>query len=277
MDKQRREESEIEIDFTNEVKAKKRQKKTKQKFKHMPKWEKIFIVVISILLIIAIVLGGALIYVMSGIRGEELKSDDLGISSDISDKYGTNQVKNIAIFGVDTRNVNSFKGNSDVIMIVSVDKKKNTVKIASVLRDSYVAIEGKNNQKITHAYGYGGAELAVKTLNKNFNMDITDYVTVNFFKLSEAIDALGGVDIEITESERKQINEIANSEGRKVPLVKKSGLVHLTGEQAVTFARLREMDSDVVRSSRQKKLIDALLVQVKSINPVKYPEFVNKM
>ncbi|MEG1835490.1 MAG: LCP family protein [Oscillospiraceae bacterium] len=282
MNKKNREENEVEIDFSEGLNPKKGIKKSnkkskKNRFKSLPKWEKALIIIISILLVIALILGGVLIYVMSGLHGEELKQENLGISADISDKYGKSEIKNIVVFGVDTRNDNNFKGNSDVIMIVSVDKKKNTVKLSSILRDSYVAIDGKSNQKITHAYGYGGAELAVKTLNKNFNMDITDYVTLNFGKLSEAIDMLGGVDLEITESERFQINSISNDDGRKVPLVKKSGNVHLTGQQAVTFARLREADSDVVRSSRQKKVIDALIVQAKLVNPIKYPELVNKM
>src|SRR5699024_8489086 len=145
---------------------------------------------------------------------------------------------NVALFGVDTRDEDSFSGRSDTIIIASVDKKNNVVKLTSILRDSYVAIEGHKNQKITHAYMYGGAELAIKTINQNFGMNITDYVTVNFAKVAEAIDVLGGVDLEITERERVEVNNIGDDEDPDFPYIEESGMVHLNGKQAVVYARI---------------------------------------
>ena len=151
------------------------------------------------------------------------------------------------------------------------------MKLSSILRDSYVAIEGHKNQKITHAYAFGGAQLAVKTINQNFAMNITDYATVNFFKLGEAIDLLGGIDIEVTEAERAHLNDIGDDENPNFGYLNESGMVHLTGEQAVVYARLRKIDSDVARSNRQKKVIEALLVQARKVSPSKYSEMLKTM
>lgn len=183
----------------------------------------------------------------------------------------------MALFGVDTRDEDSFSGRSDSIIIVSVDKNNNIVKLTSILRDSYVAIEGHKNQKITHAYAFGGAELAIKTLNQNFGMNITDYATINFYKLADAIDILGGVDIEVSEAERKHLNSIGDDDNPDFNYLEESGLVHLTGEQAVVYARLRKIDSDVERSNRQRKVIEALIVQAKKVSPAKYGEMVRTM
>ena len=159
-------------------------------------------------------------------------------------------------------------------MIVSIDKAKNDVKLISVLRDSCVAIDGHGNQKITHAYAYGGAELAIKTLNQNFNMNITDYATINFYKLAEAIDILGGVDIDITEDERLELNNIGDDDNPNFQYVEKSGMVHLTGEQASVYSRIRKRDSDNARVDRQKKVIECLIDKARNISPTKYADLV---
>ena len=145
------------------------------------------------------------------------------------------------------------------------------------MRDSYVAIEGHKNQKITHAYAFGGAELAIKTINQNFGMNITDYATINFYKLADAIDILGGIDIEVTEAERKHLNDIGDDENPDFNYLDEAGTVHLNGEQAVVYARLRKIDSDVARSNRQRKVIEALIVQAKKVSPAKYAEMVRTM
>ena len=205
---------------------------------------------------------------------KNVDKDNLGVSDDIANKYGKTDIVNIALFGVDTRDKDSFSGRSDSIMIVSIDKAKNDVKLISVLRDSYVAIDGHGNQKITHAYAYGGAELAIKTLNQNFNMNITDYATINFYKLAEAIDILGGIDIDITEDERLELNNIGDDDNPNFQYVEKSGMVHLTGEQASVYSRIRKRDSDNARVDRQKKVIECLIDKARNISPTKYADLV---
>ena len=105
-------------------------------------------------------------------------------------------------------------------------------------------VPGYGQTKINHAYAYGGAELAIQTINENFNLDITDYAAVNFDSLADVIDVMGGIDLEVTEEERYQINAYL-LEGE--PL-RESGMVHLNGPQAVSYARIRKIDSDTTVS-----------------------------
>lgn len=242
----------------------------------LAKWKRVTVYVVVAVLLVFLIAFLTVYGIYNNFRAG-VDEKDLGISSDISEKYGETDIVNIALFGVDTRDENSFSGRSDTIMIVSVDRKNNVVKLSSILRDSYVAIEGHKNQKITHAYAFGGAQLAIKTINQNFAMNITDYATVNFFKLGEAIDLLGGIDIEVTEAERVHLNDIGDDENPSFGYLNESGLVHLTGEQAVVYARLRKIDSDVARSNRQKKVIEALLVQARKVSPSKYSEMLKTM
>lgn len=247
--------------------------KLKRKWKNLKKWQRVVIIVVAVILLLAAV-SCALVFGMWGGFKKNVDKDNLGVSDDIANKYGKTDIVNIALFGVDTRDKDSFSGRSDSIMIVSIDKAKNDVKLISVLRDSCVAIDGHSNQKITHAYAYGGAELAIKTLNQNFNMNITDYATINFYKLAEAIDILGGVDIDITEDERLELNNIGDDDNPNFQYVEKSGMVHLTGEQASVYSRIRKRDSDNARVDRQKKVIECLIDKARNISPTKYADLV---
>ena len=264
----------------NNGKKPKKESKLKKKWAALKKWQRVVIVIVCVIILLAVIALATVYGVYNGFT-TKLDSDDLGISDEIENKYGKTDVFNVAVFGVDTRDENSFKGLSDTIMILSIDAKNKSVKIVSILRDSYVAIDGHKNQKITHAYSFGGAPLAIKTINENFNMNITDYATINMHKLADAIDVLGGIDIEITESEMNQINQEAlygdpNAQ-RGAALVNNYGQVHLDGDQAVIFCRLRKQDSDNARSNRQKMVINALLTQARKVSPTKYAEVVKTM
>ena len=115
--------------------------------------------------------------------------------------------RNIAIFGVDSRSDDYGIGNrSDCIIIASINNSTGDIKLISVYRDTYVNIEGHGLDKITHAYSYGEAPLAVKTLNTNLDLNINEFVTVNFDSVAEAVDQLGGVQLTITSDEIKYIN-----------------------------------------------------------------------
>ena len=253
-----------------------RNSKFGKKWFGMKKWKRIVVYVVLAVLLLALLLFGVVYGIYNSFRNS-INEDNLGITTDIEDKYGDTGIFNVALFGVDTRDEDSFSGRSDTIIIVSIDRANNTVKLSSILRDSYVAIEGHKNQKITHAYMYGGAELAIKTLNQNFGMNITDYVTVNFAKVAEAIDVLGGVDLEITERERVEVNNIGDDDDPDFPYIEEAGMVHLNGKQAVVYARIRHIDSDVARSERQRKVLDALLVKARQISPTRYAEVLRTM
>ena len=262
-----------------DAKAEKRKNSKFRNSKFGKKWfalskgQRVTIWVLCILLVLVLAVFGTVYGMFSRVQNS-VDEGNLGISTDIEDKYEKTNITNIALFGVDTRNKKSFEGRSDTIMIASVDKETGTIKLTSILRDSEVAIEGHGKQKIAHAYALGGPELAIKTLNQNFQLNISDYATVNFSTLGEAIDVVGGVDVEITERERKHMNDIGDDDDPNFPYIKKSGQVHLNGKQAVVYARIRKLDSDNKRAERQKIVLEQVIQKAKKISPAKYGEMV---
>ena len=218
----------------------------------------------------------------------ELPSDpsELGISSQteesgLVDDASDASITNIALFGVDRRDETE-AARSDVIMIATVDKRHNKIKLASVMRDSYVPVEGCGKTKINAAYFYGGPTLAIKTLNQVFGLNITDYVTVNFREMAAIVDAVGGVEIDISEAERKDANqnmiEQAAMDGSKVDTIQQAGLQTLSGMQAVGYARIRYVgNADFERTQRQRNVMQAIFKKGKSMSPLQYPEMIQKM
>ncbi len=207
---------------------------------------------------------------------DALSDTELGVNSMLS-----NSVTNIALFGIDTRNVNGARGNSDSIMILSIDKANNTIKITSVMRDTLVPIEGRGANKVNAAYAYGGPELAVKTLNQVFNLNIRDYATVNFAGMAEIIDAMGGIEVDLTEAERQDANKhirwLAITSGTPSAQIQKAGPQTLTGTQAVAFARIRYVSTssgvrdDYGRTDRQRYVMEQLFNKALSMGKSKYP------
>lgn len=169
--------------------------------------------------------------------------------------------RTIAVFGVDSRDGNVNKGtNADVIMICNIDRDTGEIRLVSVFRDTYMNIsEGSTYNKINAAYANGGASQALAALNKNLDLDISEYVTFNWKSVADGINMLGGVDVEITKAEFKYINSFITETVQKtgIPSVhlKSAGLNHLDGVQAVAYARLRKMDTDYARTERQRLII----------------------
>lgn len=208
---------------------------------------------------------GVFAYMVGGLNRSDINEENLSANE------GLEGVINIALYGVDSRN-NDYTGRSDAILICSVNGKTGQIKLVSVARDTYVSVPGYYNTKINHAYAYGGPELAIQTLNQNFGMDIKDYVTVNFESLADIIDEMGGVMIDVTEEERYQVNAYLQ---RGEPL-SETGMVNLTGAQAVSYSRIRKIDSDSMRASRQREVLAALFDKALDINPLNYPSYVRK-
>ena len=186
---------------------------------------------------------------------------------------------NILLLGVDARKDVTDIGLSDVIMICSIHRETGEIKLTSIARDTAVTLPGyKNMNRINTAYKFGGMsgekngvkdagpKLAMRTVNYNFDMNIEKFVTVNFFGLAAIIDSLGGVDIELTKKDATRINYELRKEPlddvKRDPVEGVEGVHHLDGMQAVTFARIRGIDNDFVRTSRQRKLLEVLLKQV---------------
>lgn len=233
------------------------------------------------LLVVLVLVGAGCLYVFGFLlRGLTVTSisDDPSALGIQAGAFSDPQIQNIALFGVDAREEDDDTGRSDSLMILTVDKRHNKLKLTSILRDSEVQIEGYGSDKITHAYAYGGPELAIKTLNQNFYLDIQDYVTVNFFQMAKIVDAFGGVDLTITEDEMHEINNNLTAlylESEDFSLsdsdyLHEYGEVHLTGKQAVAYARIRHLDSDNVRASRQQQVLEALVQSLKQKNPLEY-------
>ena len=167
---------------------------------------------------------------------------------------------NIAVFGIDSRDSSIGRGNnSDVIIIVNINKGTGEIKLVSVFRDTYLKIGDDSYNKINAAYCLGGPQQAIKALNEDMDLNITDYVTFNWKAVATAINILGGVDIELSKSEFAYINafitETVNGTGIGSVQLEHAGMNHLDGVQAVAYARLRLMDNDYARTERQRKII----------------------
>ena len=188
---------------------------------------------------------------------------------------------NILLLGVDALNAGSQR--SDTMIIASIDN--GSLKLTSIQRDMLVSIEDHGKTKINAAYAYGGPELAMRTVNEAFDMNIMRYVVVDFTVLVKMVDALGGISMDITESEMEHINKnVWLSRKVFVPLgysakeLKEYGEdVKLNGLRALAYARIRKLDSDFVRTSRQRAVIEAMLDKLKGRlwNPVTVARFLS--
>ena len=158
------------------------------------------------------------------------------------------------------------------LLLIGTDQK--TVKMVSFLRDMYVKIPGKGSNRINASYAWGGAELLEKTLAENFGVTVDAYVAVNFERLVDVIDAIGGVEVEVSEAERVQLNSILKFYNTKIgdkesdQLLEQSGYQLLTGKQALCFSRIRKIDSDFARTSRQRTVIEAAFHKVMEMDMI---------
>ena len=174
------------------------------------------------------------------------------------------------IFGVDSRTNQLGKGTrSDSIMIVHVNHDANTIKVASVFRDCMVHIEGRKKfEKITHAHYYGGPKLALSTVNENFDLDATHYITVNFNSVAKLVDIIDGIDYEITKEECKHMGSRFTE----------AGTYHLTGKEVVTYSRIRKAaGGDYKRSERQRDMLFEIFKKAKTLSNVEKIELVDRM
>lgn len=182
----------------------------------------------------------------------------------------SDDVMNILLIGTDSRG--SDRGRSDAMILVSVNSRKKTIVLTSFLRDIYLRIPSVGNNRLNSAYAYGGASLLIKTFRENFGIVIDRYAQVDFFSFIDIIDALGGVRINVTSAEIQQINSNLKEINRIRGLsqntysmkTSQAGAVRLNGSQALAYARIRKIGSDVARAERQRKLLTALMSELRS-------------
>ncbi|MCM8710676.1 LCP family protein [Clostridium sp. SYSU_GA19001] len=208
------------------------------------------------------------------VRTPSSNEDELNVEMD-------DDIVNIALFGTDRRDPNE-KARTDTIMIATIDKKHKKIKLSSIMRDTYVKINGHGMDKITHAYFYGGPQLAIRTLNENFKLDIRDFVLVDFFSLEKIIDALGGVVIDVKKEEipsmNKNMEEVAWRENKPTAYVTTPGPQLLNGMQAVGYARIRNVgNGDYERTDRQRQVLNLLFDKVTAAGSLKYPYIVSQI
>lgn len=197
-------------------------------------------------------------------------------------KQKDRDVENILVFGVDARGSSDVKCRADAIMIVSIDKKTDTIKLISLMRDTGVTIEGRSKiDKLNHSYMYGGVGLLINTINDNFGFDIQRFVMLDFNSSTKVIDAVGGIELEITAGEAKYANMSIEEQNqlmnKNVPYLSHGGYQTLNGVQAVAWSRIRKLDSDYVRSSRQRTLAFALMTKISSYSKLQQMTLVEDM
>lgn len=236
----------------------------------MKKRSKIVLIIIGIIIgVFLISIGGVYIYgrhIYNKVEKVEVDKEEVGITEEVEEKLSpyNNSVINIALFGVDSHDGST--GRSDSIIIATIDTIHKKLKLTSIMRDSYVNISGIGNDKINHAYAFGGPQLAIKTLNENFDLNIQDFVAVNFDSLPKIIDMLGGVTVDVTEEEVSHISGINSA-----------GTYNLTGAQALAYSRIRyATGGDYVRTERQRTILTKMYEKILSINPTQYTSLLSE-
>ena len=201
------------------------------------------------------------------IENIEINKNDIGITTEIEEKLlkYSNNIINIALFGVDSEE--GKVGRSDSIIIETIDAKHKKLKLTSIMRDSYVNIDGVGKDKINHAYDFGGPQLAIKTLNENFDLNISKFLSVNFTTLPKIIDMLGGLTLDIT-----------NEEVKYIPGIGVEGRYKLNGSQALAYSRIRYASGgDYVRTDRQRAVLSKVLEKIINMNKSEYASIVGEI
>lgn len=257
-------------------KSRKRKKKKKKSLGF-----KIFIGFLCVILAMAVVGGGYVIGLLNKMDNVKLNKDNLGIVEDEFKEYdNVNKIKNIALFGIDATDGET--GRSDSIMVATLDPIHNKLKVTSIMRDSYVSIDGHGQDKINHAYAFGGPELSIKTLNENFGLNIEDFISVNFSSLPKIINILGGIDLQITDEELEYINgyidDINAKDGTNSSHIGYSGVQHVDGNQALAYSRIRYTSGgDYERTQRHRTVLDALFNKLTSTPVSSYNSLLNEV
>ena len=239
---------------------KKKDKATKGK----KKWKKIIIIV-------GIVAGTGMWFIQNKLS--KLNYVDIDEESiEVNEGINLNGYRTIALFGVDSREDELEKGTrSDCIILATIDEKNKKVQLTSVYRDSYLLITGRNLDKVTHAYAYGGAQLAMSTLNTNLDLDIKEFLTVNFESVVDIVNAVGGIRMQITSAEVKYINgyidEVNRVTGHNSSYITEAGTYNLDGVQALGYSRIRfTAGGDYKRTERMRDVISAVFDKVKNMS-----------
>ncbi len=235
----------------------------------------LLLIVILLVLVPLLYIGVRVTGIMDGISTADIKaliSDEVKKSQETGAMAG---YTNIALFGLDSTEESLDSGNnrSDVMIIASINDKTGDVKLVSLYRDTYLDIGDSNYQKANAAYAYGGPEQAIKMMNTNLDLNITDYVTIGFGGVADMIDAVGGIEIDVQSDEIEHLNNyqstMAAELGKEYVPLTTTGLQTLNGVQATAYCRIRYTDGgDFKRTERQKEVLSKTFAKFKSAGPV---------
>lgn len=187
------------------------------------------------------------------INYEKIAKEDIEINEGVEENL--TGYTNIALLGLDVLDETFKNSRSDCIMIISINNDTKDVKVVSVYRDTYLNIEEYGLDKVTHAHAYGEIPLALSTINTNLDLNITKYVKIDFKSVIDIIDAIGGVEIELTDAEATQVSGVDSA-----------GTYNLTGKQALQYGRIRIIDNDYVRTERMRTVAIKVFEKVKKMS-----------
>ena len=262
----------------NEERARKRResspppRRKRKKNSGANKAKNIFRAVIAVILVAVIGAGCFVGNAMGKVTYDDKRKNQYVSRSDLAH---SSSVTNILLLGVDARNPkDDTASRSDSMMLISIDKAHNCVKMVSFLRDTWVYIPCiDKKQRLNAACQYDGYNGVVDTIEYNFGIDIDGYVVADFEMFKVLVDSIGGVEVEVSEKEAK---EVTSHKGRYGNVKLDAGKYKLTGEQALAYCRIRKIDTDFMRANRQRTVMQAILKSVKSANPIKLVSMASK-
>ena len=201
------------------------------------------------------------------------------LAKDIN-SYTEKEIYNILLIGKD--GIGEKTSRADAMIILTIDNKNKCLKLTSIARDTLVYIPGKGYDKVNHSFAYGGCELLLKTINKNFALDIKDYAIVDFKSFVDTINVLGGVEVNIEDREVDGLNKVIDAcygleienKGNNIEYITSSGNHLLNGYQALAYCRLRKIDNCFYRDARQRKILESLAYKLSKVSVFKYPELI---
>ncbi len=247
---------------------------------------KIVLFAVEIIVLAALLVGLFIYSRLSRVEstGEKFEEKDVNIELDSETAEALKGYTNIALFGLDNRDTGSYNaGNSDCIMIASINNDTKKVKLISVYRDTFLNTKDDTYNKINSAYAAGGAKNAISALNKNLNLDIKNYVAVDFGAVVEAVDLLDGIELTLTDQEAQimndnyidEINQVTNHSSDKLS---GGGTYTVNGVQALAYCRIRyTAGDDFKRTERQRDVLTKMIDKAKSSSITTVGSMINSM
>lgn len=217
----------------------------------------IILYILGLVAALALVLCGAYYFFFHDVESDSSVQQLVDSHTTTTQTDAAHTLDCVALLGIDTQEGQA--GRSDAILLASIDRENNEIHLCSIARDTRVQIEGHGQRKLNAAYAYGGGDLTLQTLQDNFDLPVTSYVAVNFSGMADIVDQLGGVVVDLSEGELQYLGNVGQG-------LSAGDSVRLSGKQAVAYSRIRYLDNDDVRTSRQREVLEGLLNQIRDLD-----------